>query len=477
MERPIIDSGQLPIVEGDLAAGTNESAPPLRISPWLIIVPVIAIGALVVWGAWPRIMQRESLLTQKKEQLLQAQSVSYVVAAPAPPILEFVIPGATQAILDTPIYARVDGYIRQGYANLGDRVHAGQVLAEIDTPELDNQVQTAASNVEQAKASLENAKQALDKAQHDKTTASANLRKTKADLTLAVAEYNRYKLLALQGAVSLEELDTRLSNYNGGIATVQAALGSEQSALAAVKSATAAVRASEASLHSMQSQYDQICSTRAFKRVTAKFDGVVTKRNVDQGALVSSGSNSSNTVLYQVANVDVLRVFAYVPEQYVSAVHLGATTGLSFQAFPGQKFTGKVIYVAGGIDPDSRTLQVEIHVPNQDHKLLPGMYAQIKFQEPSTSNIGIIPASAVETTAGGAFVYVIDQNNRLRRTPIQIAVDLGGRIAVDKGVRPGDKVVVSISDDILDGALVNPVLLPLPKEEQPRAQNYARAKA
>jgi RND family efflux transporter MFP subunit len=441
----------------------TQAPPPFKFRPIVVIVAVSALIIAIVAGALPKFFQEQTLISKKKQQLLAPPSVSYVVATPAPPLEEFVLPGSTQAIVDAPIYARVNGYLSERYANIGDVVHAGQVLADIDTPELDKQVQAAEDNVRQAKANLDTAKEALSKAESDARAASANVQKSKTDMAFTDVEYKRYQLLSKQGAVSMEDRDNRLTAYNGAAATLQALLMQEKSAQASVRSATAAVRVAKAAMESAQSQHDQQAATQSFKKVRAQFDGVVVARNVDKGALITSGSNTDNTQLFEVAKTDVLRIFAYVPEQFVSFVHMGQEATLTFQAFPDKQFKGTVAYIAGGLDPASRTLQVEIHVANPDHNLMPGMYVQVHFQAKTDMHQPVVPASAIQTRADGTYVCAIDNENRVHRTTVTIGRDLGGKLEISKGLAVGDRVIISPSDDIIDGVLINPVPVPTTK--------------
>jgi RND family efflux transporter MFP subunit len=460
MDRPIVNR------MGEDATNTGKIfVPPPKtnkLALTVILVLVIGVlGALIAFGAMPRIFEQKALLEHTKTENAEAPHVSVAVAQPGPAIEEFTLPGATQAIQDAPIYARVDGYLHERFANIGDHVKAGQVLATIDTPELDQQVQAAFSSVEQAKAALDNNRQALDKAFADERTAAANVAKAKTDLQYYTAELSRYKTLVAQGAVSEEDRDTKLQAYNGGVATLDATNAALKSAQSSINSAKAAVHVTQAALNAAQAQHDQIEATRSFKQVRALFDGVVTQRNVDAGALITSGSNSSNALLFEIAKTDVLRVFVYVPEQYVSFIHTGEKAFLSFQEFPDQEFTGTVTNVSGGVDPTSKTLQTEIHVPNQNHKLLPGMYAQVKFQCPATVRLPVVPATTVQVRADGNFIFTVDDASHVHMHKIEIGRDLGGTFEVAKGISPGDKAIISPTDQIRDGMAVTAIVAPV----------------
>ncbi|MBI2811624.1 MAG: efflux RND transporter periplasmic adaptor subunit [Candidatus Melainabacteria bacterium] len=434
--------------------------------PWVFgTIAIVVLLGLIAFGALPRIFQQQALIQDTKKQNSESPSVSVTVAQPGASIEEFVLPGSTQAIQVASIYARVNGYLDQRFANIGDHVSAGQVLATIDTPEIDQQVQAADSAVQQASAQVENARETQLKAQADMRTVAANVRKGQTDLQFYTAEVKRYTGLAKQGAVSLEDRDSHIQQYNGAVATLESLNEAERSAKATYNSAAAAVKAAQSALDTSKAQLKQVTATRSFKKVTAPFSGIVTKRNVDAGALITSGSNNSNAILFEVAKTDVLRVFVYVPEQYVPYVHSGEKAFLNFPEYPRQDFVGTVTNVSGGLDETSKTLQVEIHVPNQDHVLMPGMYAKVRFQAPSTLRLPVVPASTLQTRADGSFVYVVDANNVVHMHKLEVGRDLGGQFEVSKGVNTGDKVIISPQDTISDGMKVEPVLAPVPKLE------------
>jgi RND family efflux transporter MFP subunit len=426
-----------------------------------VVSIILFIGGLVVFGAWPRIVQQKELVSHTKTQLAEAPSVSVVMAQPGPAIQEFTLPGTTQAIQDALIYARVSGYLHARYVDIGSYVKSGQVLADIDTPEPDKQVQAAASAVKQAQSNLENTREGLAKAEADEKTAEANVRKVSADLDFFTVEEGRYKRLAGVGAVSLEASDVRTQAYQSGLANLDAMKAAARSAKAAVNAAGAAVGVAKSALNAAQAQCDQFEATRSFKKVRALFDGIVTQRNVDPGALVTSGSNTTNTVLFEIAKTDVLRILVNVPEQYLPYIHNGEKAELNFQAFPGRTFEGTITYVAGGLDSASKTLQVEIHVPNANHKLLPGMYARVHFQAPAQNRLVVLPAVAVRTRAEGNFVYTVDDNKVAHLHKVEIGRDLGGQFEIARGVKAGERAVINAPDNVYEGVKVEPVMAPV----------------
>jgi RND family efflux transporter MFP subunit len=175
------------------------------------------------------------------------------------------------------------------------------------------------------------------------------------------------------------------------------------------------------------------------------------------------GSSNSNSVLFEVAKTDILRVYVYVPEQYVPYIHENEEALLSFQAYPNKQFTGIVSNVAGGLDPTSKTLQVEIHVQNSDHQLLPGMYAQVQFQMPTLVRVPVVPATTLQVRPDGGFMYVVDDQNRVHMKKAVVGRDLGAHFEINSGIAVGDKVIVNPSDEMRDGIFVRPVLAPMTK--------------
>lgn len=445
----------LPPVPGK--AQDKKKSSPLAL-PAFGFLSLALIAGLVYLGLMPRLQQKNTLLNHSKASMAEPPGVSVTIAEEGPAIQEFVLPGAAEAIQDAPIYARVNGYLEKRYVNIGDIVHKGQVLADIDTPELDQQVLGAVSAEAQAHANLDNSKEAYQKAKADLRSAVANTSKAKTDLQFYSRQLERYKTLMGQGAVSAEDLDSRTQNYNAGVANLESAKAAEHSAEATVNSAKAAIQVAESAWNAASALRKQYQATQSFKRVTALFDGIVVRRNVDAGVLISAGGAQSSSLLFEIAKTDVLRIFVYVPEPYVPYIHKGQEANLRFQEFPNRKFVATVSNVAGGIDPASRTLQVELHVQNPKDELLPGMYAQVTFQCPAKIRSTIVPATALQTRADGAFMYVVDDSNYVHMHKVEIGRDLGGQFEVSSGIKSGDRVIISPSDLLRTGMKVTPVL-------------------
>jgi RND family efflux transporter MFP subunit len=328
-----------------------------------------------------------------------------------------VLPGTMQAITEAPILARADGYLKRRLADLGDRVHAGQALAEIDAPELDQQIQQADAAVEQAQAAVEQAQ--------------ANLAQGKANRDLARITAERLTTLNERGITPQQDRDQ-----------AQAQLAAQRSNLAAARANAVRLRAVD-----------------GYRLVTAPFDGVITQRNVDVGALVSTG----NTLLYRIAQTGTLRTYVNVPQGSVSAVHVGQEAALRLADFPGRTFTGKVARMARALDPSSRTMLVEVDVPNADGSLLAGSFADVELIGSRANPPIVVPASTLVFRADGAQLAVVRSDNTVHLQKVTVGRDYGDRLEILGGVDEGTTILAVAGDTAREGAKV----VPFDREGQP----------
>jgi RND family efflux transporter MFP subunit len=310
---------------------------------------------------------------------------------------EIALPGSTSAFNDTPIYARTSGYVQHWYVDIGAHVKKGQLLATIETPELDQQLQ-------QARADLENAE---------------------ANLQLATTTAARWQHLLETDSVSHQETDQAISDLH---------------------SKQALVNSSKANVQRLE-------QLQGFERVTAPFDGVVTARNTDIGALVQAGDNSGPKELFHMAAIQKLRVYVAVPEIYAAFVKNGEQAKLTLDALPGETLTGTVVRNADAIDAASRTLNVEVDVPNPTGRLLPGAYAFVHLRVPPHPGSFTIPSNALLFRAEGLRAGVV-RNGHVDLTPISIGQDYGSTVEVISGLSAGDTVIVNPSDSLANGAAV-----------------------
>jgi RND family efflux transporter MFP subunit len=335
------------------------------------------------------------------------------------------LPGNIQPITEAPILARADGYLARRLVDIGDRVRAGQPLAEIDAPELTDQVTQGKATVRQMQASLEQA--------------IANVQQGKTDMDLARITADRSNRLVGKGAISRQENDQYQAQY--------------QSKLAALQSLEKGIDVQRANVAAAQSNVARLEKMQSYRVVEAPFNGVITLRNVDTGALVNAG----NTLLFRIAQTATLRTYVNVPQAYADSVHTGQPAVLTVSNLPGRQFKGTVARSANALDPTSRTLLVEIHVPNSDNALMPGMYAQVELSSVRADPPILVPSEALIIRAEGAQVAVVRPDNTVHLQKIDVGRDYGDRLEVLSGLREGDSIVANPGDDVAEGLKVDVV--------------------
>jgi len=373
-----------------------------------LIVAAILLLVLIFSGAATIISRRHDERVLAKETEANAiPSVAVIHPKPEKPDDEIVLPGTLQAFEESPIYARTSGYLVRWYKDIGSHVREGELLAKIDTPEVDQELSQARAARQQIVAQLQLAKISADRWE--------NLRKS--------------------DSVSQQEADQETSGY--------------QQAKANLAAADANVRRLE--------------QLESFKNVYAPFSGILTRRNVDPGALINAGAAGKE--LFDMAKLDTLRVFVNVPQAYVPSLRVGMETVITLQELPGQKFKGKVARTSESIDPATRTLLTEIDVPNKDGKLLPGSFGQIHFSVPDNVHKITIPVNAMLFREEGPRVAVVDQNGIVHLRPITIGRDFGSTLEIVGGIDANEQVIINPSDSIEDGQKVR-VAPPTQGEQQ-----------
>ena len=368
-------------------------------SKWMILI-ICAVVALLTIGIISGIHSRVSADTTLANVATQSSIPSVRVTYPqaGEEIQKIDLPGNVQAFFDTPIYARTSGYLKNWYVDIGSHVHQGQLMAEIETPELDQQLQQA----------------------------QADLKTAQANLDMAAITSKRWQNLLAKNAVSKQETDQAMSD-----------LSARQSA----------VSASEANVRRLQ-------QLQGFEKVIAPFDGIVTARNTDIGALVEAGANSGPKELFHLAAINKLRVYIAVPEAYANAVSNGGSVTLTETDRPDESFKGILVRNSNAIDPRSRTLTAEADVDNSNGHLLPGAYVFVHLQLPGNSHSVTLPSNALLFRAEGLRVAVIRQNHVVL-APISIGRDYGNTVEVTSGLTPQDAVVLDPPDSLAAGAQVN----------------------
>ncbi len=353
----------------------------------LLLIVVIAAGIL------SRASAEHTLQKHTEESSIPTVAVTHPIAARLTP--EVALPGNTQAFTDTPIYSRTNGYLRRWYFDIGARVKKGQLMATIETPEVDQQLQVA----------------------------QANLKSAQANLDLANTTAARYQNLLKSNSVSKQETDQATSS-------------------AAAQSA--GVAAAEANVRRLE-------QLQSFENVYAPFSGIVTARNTDVGALIDAGSaGAAPKELFHMAAIEQIRVYVPVPEVYADDIKQGATAYLTMDEFPGQTFEGVIARNSNAIDPSSRTLNVEVDVPNKEGKLLPGAYVFVHFKTAMHPNGFTIPANTLLFRSQGLQVGVV-RDGHVHLVPITITHDGGALVEVRSGLKASDEIILDPSDSLADG--------------------------
>jgi RND family efflux transporter MFP subunit len=424
--------------EQKVAHGGSHAGParnlwhPSGVTIWSIFLGVTALIVVAFLAGYIPLQKRNALIrgeAAEQEQALPRVEVIQVGRSSHQSDLE--LPGNIQAVTEAPILARAEGYIQRRMVDIGDRVKAGQPLAEIEAPEMDDQIRQAQANLQQARAALD---QAL-----------ANYEQGKSNMDLARVTADRWSKLVNRGAVSRQENDQYQAQYQSQVANVQAL----EKAVAAQRSNIAAVQANMARLDTMQS----------YRMVRAPFDGVITVRNVDVGALVNVG----NTMLFRIAQTGTLRTYVNVPQTNAGFIRPGQAAQLSVTNLPGRHFTGTVARTANALDPTSRTMLVEIQVPNADGALLPGMYAQVDLSNARATPPLLVPGDALIVRADGTQVAVVRSDHSVHLQKIEIGRDYGDRLEVLTGLREGDTIIPNPGDVLREGAKVEPISKPVGK--------------
>jgi len=343
---------------------------------------------------------------------------------------ELVLPGNIQAITEAPILARATGYLKQRLVDIGEDVKQGQLLAEIEAPELMQQVQQAKASLEQANAMLEQA--------------SANLGQGKANAQLAATTAERYRNLVQRGAVSKQENDNYQAQYEAQRANVLAL----EKAVSATRSNISAAAANVARLTELEDH----------RQVRAPFTGVITLRNVDTGALVNEGS----TMLFRVAQISRVRAYVNVPQSEATSIHVGLKAKLTIPDRPNRKFEGTVTHTSDSLDAASRTLLAEIQVDNKEGLLLPGMYSQVTFETARHEPPLLIHADTLVVRADGPQVAIVTPRKTAHFQKVRLGHDFGDSIEVLSGLTEDTQVIINPGDRVQENVKVRPVLLKEP---------------
>lgn len=426
---------------------------PMNVQPNVRLVVLIVIGVIVVFfllGLLPRLMRNMELAKMYEQTKGAVRTVHTVVAPPAPFEETGLLPGSIDAIQYISIYARVDGYLKRRLVDIGEKVKAGQLLAEIDTPTVDSEVAEAKASFVRAQAGLVSAKSVLQESLAKLTAAKAQVDRAKADEDYANITANRWKAMAAKGAVSLQSRDEKVRAYLANVATLSATQADEKASEEAVATARSQVNVAKAEVAAKQADLDVLLAKQSFKYVRAPFDGTITLRKVDPGALITSGSSSSNLELFQIAKIEKLRIYVNVPQTFARYLKAGQDAHVLVPEYPERTFEGRISNISDALNPGTRTRQTEVRIENLDHALLPGMYAQVRIKAERTDPWIRVPGTALVPLSNGLFVVVVE-NNKAHFQKVVIGRDFGDEVEIKAGLKPRAVVIVSPPVDLQEG--------------------------
>src|ERR1700730_6968052 len=366
----------------------------------LFLLLVLAVLVLLIVGAYTLLERRSQYRTLASETVKMAiPTVSVIHPTVEPGQEDLVLPSTTQAYTESPIYARTSGYLKKWYHDIGSHVRQGELLADIDTPEVDQQL----------------------------SQARADLGTSKANEDLSKITASRYQELIKTDGVSKQEVDNAVGDYAAKRATMQSA---------------------EANVHRLE-------DLESFKHIYAPFSGVLTRRDIDIGNLINAGNGGTAQELFYLAQTDPIRTYVRVPEVYGSTIHAGLGAYLELSQYPGERFHGKVVRTAHAIDLASRTLNTEVDVPNKDGRLLPGGYAQVHLLVKVTGQRLQVPVNALLFRSEGLRAVTIDENHKTHLQALTIGRDYGTALEVLQGLNPSEWIVLNPPDFLEDGIQVN----------------------
>jgi RND family efflux transporter MFP subunit len=379
--------------------------------------------ALIAIGTIPRLSRQHDALAAVREAPATHPVVTLIQAKRGEPTSELLLPGNIEPLYGANLYARIDGYLDRRNVDIGARVKAGQILAVISAPEVDQQLLQSRATLAQSEAALQQARAALEQA--------------KANAELARLTKERDIPLGQQRAISQQIVDGAVEAYDARIADVAAA--------------TANITAAEANVTANRANVSRLQQMQGFERIVAPFDGVITQRNVERGDLVSTGSSGAGKPLFSIAQSGTLRIQVDVPQSEAVNIQDGQKAAVDVKERLGRAYTGTVIRNAGALNNAARTMLTEVQVDNSDGSLLPGMYAQVKFTLPEQRTSLIIPTSSLVVDHSGMHVVTIAANYTVHFVPVTIGKDMGKEVEILNGLRGSEPLVSSPSDLLNEG--------------------------
>jgi len=361
----------------------------------IVAIAVLIAGFVVIRGIHSRIDAAAVIRERTLDQSIP--SIAVIHPKRGAPKDEIVLPGNIQAFLDAPVYARTSGYLKKWYSDIGTRVKTGDLLAEIESPEVDQQYEQAKAQLATAQANLKLAKITMDR-----------------DLSL------------LKDAIAKQDLDNAVGAYEADKATVD----------------------------SMAANMKHLEQLVGFEKVFAPFDGLITARNTDVGQLINAGNGGVTQELFRLSSTSKLRIFISVPQSYASAATPGVSTELTLTEAPGHHYVGKVARNTGAIDPTTRTLLTEVDIDNATNQLMPGAYAEVHLKLPSATAALVVPVTSLIFRAEGLQVAVVRDGNRAEMVHVTQGRDFGTEVEITSGLTANDQVIVNTPDSLTTGAQV-----------------------
>jgi RND family efflux transporter MFP subunit len=438
-----------------VAEGGGNASPPVgyRLGRGLLAVLVLgsAAAALVTFGP-SRLWRKDASATPDDRE--PARRVVQVTSPRPSENATLSLPANIDAFQITSLFARVNGYLRRWNADIGQRVKKGQVLAEIDTPEMDQDLKQAQANLVQGHADLNTAIAELEEAQNALKQSDADIARAKADLDYARAVHRRNEQLAAEHAIADQDLDLSRREREMRAADLAAATAQQRTRQSAVATATVRIKSREAAIKSLEASVRRLEEMQVFKTIVAPFDGIVIRRRAEVGMLVAAGGATSTPELFAVAQADTLRIRICVPQSQATGIETGQQAKVLVAEYPDKVFPAKVARTAHALDPVSRTLTVELELRNRDQALLPGMFARVEFATRANAGTWTVPAIVLLNRSAGLYVAVVDGRGQVQLRKVQLGRDYGSRVEVLAGLQGKEALVTNPPDDLAENEAV-----------------------
>jgi RND family efflux transporter MFP subunit len=391
----------------------------------VFLLLALLAGAAFYLGYAPRQNRLQMIEAEAKANAEERLPVTVAKVKTSPPLRELTLPGNVSAIGETPIYARAEGYIKTRKVDIGDYVRKGDLLVEIDSPELDQQVRNSHARLEQLRAAAGQVRAAIEQ--------------SKATAKLAQINFQRSQQLVAQGIFPKADLDEKTAVYEARRADVLAQ--------------EANLKAAEESIRAQSAEVSRLEELLSFKRVTAPWDGIITQRNCAVGNLITPGALAAGRDLFRLSDISRLRVFVNTPQSNLGDIRVNQKATVRVPEL-NRVFTGTVVRTSNALENQSRTMLTEVNVVNQNRELLPGMYVQVTLETSAARQALLVPGDTIVSRTEGLFVALVGKDNKIRFQKIQVGRDYGAEVEAIQGVSEGDSLVVNPSDEVKNGVTV-----------------------